>query len=242
LATLHGPWKGKRFGWGATVTHDKVGVTDRTDAFFDLSYHLPLNDNLKLGMGIRAGISYFSSDFSKLIYWDKTDPRYLEGSQTKLLPNTGAGLFLYSDRFYLGLSVPCTISYDSTEALSLNEGSDAPHKVRHYYGTIGYAIPLSLDVVMRPSILVKHVPDAPVEADFNLHFLFSDMLWLGATYRTGDAVVAMVEFQLTRKLRIGYAYDYTLTDIKDYSSGSHEIMLGYDFGFDVIKMKTPRYF
>ena len=193
-------------------------------------------------MGIRAGVSHLKADFSELIYWDKSDPRYLQGSQTKTLLNTGAGFFLYSDRVYVGLSVPCTLSYDSTQSISINQGSDAPHKVRHYYMTTGIAIPLSLDLVMRPSILVKHVPDAPVEADFNLHFLFSDMLWLGATYRTGDAIIAMVEFQLTRKLRIGYAYDYTLTDIKDYSSGSHEIMLGYDFGFDVIKMKTPRYF
>jgi type IX secretion system PorP/SprF family membrane protein len=242
LATLHGPWKGKKFGWGVTVTHDHIGITDRTDAFFDLAYHLRVSDKYKLGMGIRVGMSHFKADFSELIYWDKSDPRYIEGTQTKTLPNTGAGFFLYSDKVYVGLSVPCTLSYDSTESISINEGSDAPHKVRHYYGTAGVAIPLSLDVVMKPSVLVKFVPDAPVEADLNLHFLFNDMLWIGATYRTGDAVVAMVEFQLTRKLRIGYAYDYTLTDIQDYSAGSHEIMLGYDFGYDIMKIKTPRYF
>jgi type IX secretion system PorP/SprF family membrane protein len=195
LATLHGPWRGKRFGWGATVTHDHIGVTDRTDAYFDLSYQLPLNDKLKLGMGIRGGLSYFSSDFTKLLYWDKNDPRYLAGSQTKTLGNTGLGFFLYSDKFYAGLSVPCTLSYDSTQSISINEGSDAPHKVRHYYGTMGIAIPLSLDVVMKPSILVKYVPDAPVEADISLMFLLSDMLWLGGSYRTSDAAVAMVEFQ-----------------------------------------------
>ena len=242
LATLHGPFRNKKLGWGGTVSHDHVGVTDRTDAFFDLAYHIQLNPKWKLGAGIRAGISYFSADFTKLKYWDQGDPRYSGGSQTKVLFNSGAGLFLYSDRFYAGLSVPCSISYDSTEAISINEGSDAPHKIRHYYGTMGVAIPLSLDVVMKPSVLVKYVPNAPVEADLNLHFLFSDMLWVGASYRTGDAIIAMVEFQLTRKFRIGYAYDYTLTDIKDYSAGSHEVMIGYDFGYDIMKIKTPRYF
>ena len=84
LATLHGPFKGKKLGWGVTVTHDHIGITDRTDAFFDLAYHLRISDKYKLGMGIRAGMSYFKADFNDLIYWDQSDPRYIEGTQTKL--------------------------------------------------------------------------------------------------------------------------------------------------------------
>ena len=83
---------------------------------------------------------------------------------------------------------------------------------------------------------------APVEADFNLNFLFYNVLWLGGSYRTGDAFVAIVEIQLSKQWRLGYSYDFTTTDIRHYSDGSHEIMLGYDFGYDIQKMKTPRYF
>ena len=89
---------------------------------------------------------------------------------------------------------------------------------------------------------VKYKPNAPVEADFNLNVLLANIIWIGGSYRTQDAAVAMVEIQLTRKLRLGYAYDFTLTDVRDYSSGSHEIMLAYDFGYDIMKIKTPRYF
>jgi type IX secretion system PorP/SprF family membrane protein len=96
--------------------------------------------------------------------------------------------------------------------------------------------------VLKPSVLIKYIPNAPVEADINLNVLLANILWLGASYRTEDAVVAMVEIQLSKKLRLGYAYDFTLTDVKDYSTGSHEIMLAYDFGYDIMKIKTPRYF
>jgi type IX secretion system PorP/SprF family membrane protein len=96
--------------------------------------------------------------------------------------------------------------------------------------------------VIKPSVMVKYVDKAPAIADFNVNVLLSNILWLGVGYRTNDAVVGMVELQLSKKLRIGYSYDYTLSDIQQYSSGSHEFMLGYDFGYDIMKMKTPRYF
>ena len=89
---------------------------------------------------------------------------------------------------------------------------------------------------------MKYVPNAPAEFDFNVNVLFARTFWLGASFRTNDAVVGLLEIQLSKKLRIGYAYDFTMTDVKNYSSGSHEVMLEYDFGYDIMKMKTPRYF
>ena len=104
------------------------------------------------------------------------------------------------------------------------------------------ALPVHPDVVLRPSVLVKYVQNAPVEADFNLNVLLANTLWIGGSYRTGDSFVALLELQLSKKLRLGYSYDFTFTDIKDYSSGSHEIMIGYDFVYYIMKIKTPRYF
>jgi type IX secretion system PorP/SprF family membrane protein len=98
------------------------------------------------------------------------------------------------------------------------------------------------DVVLKPSVLVKYVQNAPVEADFNLNVLLANVLWIGGSYRTQDAIVGLVELQVSKKLRIGYSYDFTTTEMKNYSQGSHEIMIGYDFGYDIMKMKTPRYF
>jgi len=86
------------------------------------------------------------------------------------------------------------------------------------------------------------MPNAPVQADINCNFLYKERVWFGAGYRSGDAIVAMVEYQITPQLRIGYAYDMSTSRLRNYTSGSHEVMLGLDFGRDLVKIKTPRYF
>ena len=89
---------------------------------------------------------------------------------------------------------------------------------------------------------MKAVNAAPVEFDFNLNFLISNVVWLGASYRTGDSYVFLVEYQATKNLRIGYAYDKLFTDLDTYSTGSHEFMISYDFGVSPLKVRSPRYF
>lgn len=243
IATVHGPVGLTNFGWGAMISHDKIGVTDRTDAYVNAAYHLPVSSKLKLGLGLRAGGGYYSYKNSDLVYWDAQDPAFAGDHTSKFLPNVGAGLYLYSNKFYAGLSVPTIISYDPSKSLSMDmSGSVVPHQVRHYFATVGAAFEINPDVVLKPSVLVKYVQNAPIEADFNLNVLLAQLVWVGASYRTGDSFVGILELQLTKKFRLGYSYDFTLTDIKDYSSGSHEIMLGYDFGYDIMKIKTPRYF
>jgi type IX secretion system PorP/SprF family membrane protein len=245
VASLHSPLGLTKFGWGVMVNHDKIGVTDRTDAYVNAAYHLPVTNTMKLSVGLRAGGGYFSSKNSDLHYWDENDPAFAGDQVSKFLPNIGAGAYLYSEKFYCGLSAPTIISYDPAYSLSINSvknGEYLPRQVRHYFATAGIALELNPDVVFKPSVLFKYVKNAPVQADLNLNVLLRQMLWVGASFRSGDSFVALVELQLGRQLRLGYSYDFTFSDIKDYSSGSHEIMLGYDFGYDIMKIKTPRYF
>ena len=243
VATLHGPVGLTNFGWGASISHDKIGVTDRTDAYLNAAYHLPVGPKMKLSLGLRAGGGYYSYKNSDLIYWDSNDPLFAGDKTSKFIPNIGAGAYLYTDKFYVGLSVPNVISYDTTKVLSLDmSGNVVPNQVRHYFATAGVALEVNPDVVIKPSVLVKYVQNAPIEADFNVNVLFAQVLWVGGSYRTGDSFVALLELQLTKKFRLGYSYDFTTTDVKNYSAGSHEIMIGYDFGYDIMKVKTPRYF
>ena len=167
---------------------------------------------------------------------------YSEVTQTNILPNFGAGAFLYAEKYYVGLAVPHLLDYNSDKAFSIQAASVIPHQTRHYFLSGGCVFTGNPDVVFRPSVLLKYVPAAPLEADFNVNVMFMRTFWIGASYRTDDAAVAIFELQLSRKLRIGYSYDFTVTDINKYSSGSHEIMVGYDFGHDLVKMRTPRYF
>ena len=241
IASLHAPLKSKKIGLGAVISNDKIGITNETDFNVSYAYHIPLN-NAKISMGLNAGFSYLKSRFSELTVWDQDDPIYETNSLSNILPNFGAGVYYYSKKFYAGLSAPQLISYDPEQPLHL-EVDDPIHKVsRHYYLTSGMIITTRGELKFRPSFMVKYVSNAPVQYDVNLNMLISDIIWIGASYRSTDAVVLLLEYQVNKKLRIGYSYDLTLSEMSNYSTGSHEIVIGYDFGFNVLKMKTPRYF
>jgi type IX secretion system PorP/SprF family membrane protein len=244
VASLHGPLGLTNLGWGGLISHDHEGVIDRTNVYANFAYHLTLNPKLKLGMGLRGGAGIFTRK-NPDVFWDTADPRYNE-TVNNILPNLGAGLYLYHERYYAGISAPEVISYDPERTLSLDlekEAKELYNQVRHYFLAGGVAVPLSgKDIVMRPGVLVKYTKNAPIEGDFNLMFILNERVWIGGTFRTGDAIAGVLELQLTKQLRLGYSYDFTTTEIKNYSDGSHEIMLGYDFGKDFVKVKTPRYF
>lgn len=236
------PFEKKRLGIGGLLSADRVGVTNRTELSGSVSYHLPVGTKAKLALGLRAGMTYYSAALTELTYWDQEDQIFSSDVASKFLPISGAGIYFYTERFYAGISIPNVISY-KPETL-LHVGIDnAPYLERHYFANVGYAIPARPNLDIKPSILVKYVPNAPLQADYNLHVFIYKTLWLGASYRSGDAVVAMVEYQATKKLRVGYSYDITLTPLRNHNSGSHEIMLAWDFIKDEnARFKTPRYF
>ena len=243
VATLHGPTINRKVGVGLVMAADNIGVTSRYDVYANYAYHIPLNAKFKLAIGLRGGFSYYNAKLSELIVWDNQDKVFTAATQSTLLPNCGAGAYLYHDKFYAGFSVPEIISYDPSRPLSFKSSSEnIIHQVRHYFYTMGGAIEINKNFVLRPAMLIKYSLNTPIEFDFNLNLLLKNILWIGGAYRTGDAAICMAEIQLTKKLRIGYAYDFTTSQLKNYSEGSHELMIGYDFGYEILKIKTPRYF
>lgn len=251
LASIHGPvFKSRKVGLGFTISNDNIGIINRTNVFGDYAYHIPLTNKLKLGLGVKAGIFYQSNKLSSAILTDNSqiDPVYSAANTNKVTPEVGAGAYLYSKKFYLGLSVPHFLSYDASRPLSFSSNK-VYNYVRHFWFTTGVAIEASPDFVIRPSLMIRYSKYAPMQADINCNFLIKKFLWLGATYRTGDkeagameSIIGIIEFQLTKQFRLGYSYDFTRTQLNNYSNGSHEISLGYDFGHDILKLKSPRYF
>jgi type IX secretion system PorP/SprF family membrane protein len=153
----------------------------------------------------------------------------------------GFGLYWHDDRSFVGFSVP-TI-YAADKAITKDALSALDHYfTQHYYLYAGHVFELSESFDLKPSVMVKYQPQAPPEADLNLNVLYKQRFWLGAGYRSGDAIVGMLEYQVNPMLRIGYAYDMTNSLLRNYSGGSHEVMLGIDLGKDLIRIKTPRYF
>ena len=240
IASLHAPLSNKKIGLGFVISNDQIGITHETDMYGSYAYHIPL-ENGKLSLGLSGGISYFKSKFSDLTVWDTDDPVYETNSLSNILPNFGAGVYYYTKKFYAGLSVPQLLSYDPEQPVHIKV--DKVHKVsRHYYLTSGAILSTRGELKFRPSFMVKYASNAPIQYDISMNMLISEIIWVGASYRSSDAVVLILEYQVSKKLRVGYSYDLTLSEMKNYSKGSHEIVIGYDFGFNVLKMKTPRYF
>lgn len=240
ILALDGPINDEKMGLGLIVSNDHIGITDQTDIYGNYSYHLPLGGG-KLSFGIKAGVSRYTYKFDELVYWDNNDQVFLGNRSSAWLPKFGAGVYYYTPKWYAGISVPSLIAYDPDKDFG-NDVNQSGFVKRHYYGVTGFVFELNNAFKLKPSLLLKYVPSAPLEADINLHLLYQDKLWFGASYRTQDAVSVMLEYQTNSRFRIGYAYDFTTSKIKDHSSGTHEIMIGYDFGKDLMKVKTPRYF
>ena len=236
--SMHSPLKNANSAVGGMLLHDKIGVTSQTDAFASYAYRIQLGKEARLAFGLRAGVSQYKWDPTRIIYWQSGNDL---GIRQGVAPNVGSGMYFQTRQFYLGVSVPRMISYHPDELFS-NNIENVPTSRRHYFATTGYAFEANENLVIKPSVLVKYEKAAPTQFDLNLNILLAKKVWVGASYRSGDAIVGMVEVLPTPRIQIGYAYDHTLSELGNYNSGSHELILTYNFGPKVIKLKTPRYF
>lgn len=241
IAAVDGKIPEKNMGLGLVLMHDRIGVTKQNTAVFNYSYQIRTGSNSKLALGVNAGISQFSAKLTDLTVWDTDDQVFQNDLTSKILPRFGVGAYYFGKKHYVGFSIPTLFAYQ--KGMDFNfDLSRATFLRRHYLLTAGYVFETSKDIKIKPSVLLKYVNNAPLEADFNLATVYKDTYWIGASFRTGDAVSIILEYQTNSYFRIGYAYDITFSKLRNYSAGSHEIMIGIDFGKDLVKVKTPRYF
>lgn len=244
IAAVDGPIRSKNMGLGAILMHDQIGVTRQNTAVFNYAYQIKTSNTSKFALGVNAAISQFSADFSDpdFVVWDQeTDAVYQNSRSSKILPRFGVGAYYFGKKYYLGLSVPTIFAYQKGVDFNIDL-SRASFLRRHYMFTAGYVFDTNSEIKLKPSILLKYVQNAPLEMDLNFSTVYKDMIWVGASWRTGDAVVLLLEYQANQRFRVGYAYDITTNKLRHYSAGSHEIMIGIDFGKELVKVKTPRYF
>jgi type IX secretion system PorP/SprF family membrane protein len=240
IAAVDGRIADKNMGLGLILLHDKIGVTRQNTAIINYSYQIKTGAKSKLALGINAGVSQFSAKLTDLTVWDQ-DNVFQNDLTSQLLPRFGVGVYHYGKNHYVGLSIPTLFAYQKDMNFNFDL-SRSSFLRRHYLLTAGYVFETSKDIKIKPSILLKYVQNAPLQADLNLSAVYKDMYWIGVSYRTYDALAIILEYQTNSYFRIGYAYDVTLSKLRNYSSGSHEIMIGIDFGKDLVKVKTPRYF
>lgn len=227
VLSLHGPFKNRKMGIGGTLYTDIVGPTRRVGFQASYAYHVKLTEKLKLGLGLSAGLIQYSIDGHKLLLHDAGDEILTYSYQKAYAPDFGGGLYLYDDKLFVSLAVPQF--FRSNLKFFADQSTKNSRLEPHFYGLAGYKFNLGEDFKLEPSVMVKYVKPVPVKVDIGLRAIYKEQVWLGVAYRTNDAITAMLGYLYKEWLLIGYSYDYTTTRIRNYSSGSHEIMLGLRF-------------
>lgn len=231
-----------RLEGGFSIVHDQIGdVVKETNAYADITYVLPLGDTNKLSFGIKAGATIFNTNFDGFVYSDPTpDPAFAENI-SRTFPNIGAGFFFFSENYYLGLSAPNLLESKHLDEDSgvITEGSENIHM----FFTGGYVLNFGNNNKFKPAFMAKHVGGAPLSIDLTANVLINDMVEFGVGYRFDDSVSGIVNFSMSKDIRIGYAYDHTISNLGRFNSGSHEIFLLFNIGklakgYD----KSPRFF
>lgn len=236
VASINTPISDSRVGLGVSFVNDKIGPTNENSLSADLSYTVPMSENYKLSFGIKGTANLFNLDISKLNPVD-IDPS-IQNVENKFSPNVGAGIYLHSDKAYVGFSVPNFIEsnrYDDNEVAIFKE------KI-NYYLMAGYVIDLSSEVKFKPAVLSKLVIGSPLQVDISGNFLFSEKFTVGVAYRWSAALSGMVGFQVSDGIYIGYGYDRETTKLNNYNSGSHEIFLRFELFSRQSRIVSPRFF
>ena len=235
--SINTPLNGSNLGLGVSLINDKIGPTIENNFSTDLSYTIQTSETFKLSFGIKATLSMFNLDVSKLNPVDANDPS-LQNMNNKVSPNIGAGIYWHSDKVYLGLSVP---NFIESNHYSDNEVAIYKEKI-NYYLMAGLVLDLSDSVKFKPALLTKMVQGAPLQVDVSGNFMFMDKFVVGVAYRWSAAMSVIVGFQVTDGMYIGYGYDHETTNLNNYNSGSHEIFLRYEIFNNISKIRTPRFF
>ena len=228
--------RNSKFGVGLSFINDNIGPTQENTISADIAYIIPLNGEYKISFGIKGTANLYNLDVSKLTLFQANDPEF-QNLSGKLSPNFGTGVYYYSDKFYIGASVP---NLNRTKYYNANEVSINTKEIS-YYLLSGYVFDLSQSVKFKPSFLAKVNEGAPFQLDINANFMFNDKLMVGGSYRLNAAVSGMVGFQFSNSWFLGYGYDLETTKLSNYNSGSHEIFLRYEI-FKNTRISTPRFF
>jgi len=211
-------------GLGFLAVSDKAGQLSTTTFDISYAYHLQLNNQLNLSLGVAGGISRVAIDINALLLENPQDPALNNAANARLFPDLSVGTWLYGANFFSGLSIqqvlPQKLSFSGDE--QYNTGK----QVAHVFLNGGYKFYLAEDLNITPSVLFKYIPHVPISVDLNVKMGFKDRIWIGAGYRKQDALNMMAGFNINHLFNLSYSYDVTTSTLNQASKGSHEIVLG----------------
>jgi type IX secretion system PorP/SprF family membrane protein len=231
---------GEKTGAGLSIISDKIGPVQETNLYGDFSYTLKLAGDHKLAFGIKAGATFQKIGLNSQIASSlpvPADDAFAEDTNNTNF-NIGSGVFYYTNKYYVAFSVPNLLNSAHLDYNGRKYGSETSH----YFLTGGYVFDLSPNTKFKPFAMIKSAFNAPTSVDISTNFLFNNKFEVGATYRRQDSFGAMVNYAISPSLRVGYAYDHIISDLKVTTPSSHEFILLFDLSFSKKVSQSPRYF
>ncbi|ESU25778.1 hypothetical protein FLJC2902T_30610 [Flavobacterium limnosediminis JC2902] len=235
--SAHTPLGQSNTGLGVSFVNDQIGPSVENTISVDFAYRIPTGLST-LSFGIKGSANLLNVDYRKLAIHDIADPKFQNNVDNQFSPNVGAGLYWYSDNYYLGASVP---NFLETKHYDDNASATAKERM-HYYFMGGYVFDLNDNLKFKPAFLTKMITGAPLQVDLTANFMLHDKFVIGASYRWDAAVSFLAGFQLSKKFFLGYSYDTESTQLANYNSGSHEIFLRFELFRKQEKIYAPRFF
>lgn len=238
--SAHTPIKFSRSAAGVIFTHDKAGVINQSTLYGTYAYHIPVSTTGKISVGAQVGATFYQANFSELniVTQGNTPDAAFAANSSRVLPNLGIGAYYYGKKAYVGLSVPAVIA----NKWETNSELEQSTQQRHYYLTAGYVFTLSPDLKLKPNVLLRFAEGGPFQYDLNANLLIKEIVWVGFSYRMGDSIDGLLEWNINDQFAVGYSYGYPTNDLASEQWGSHELVLNYRLKRDKHIIRSPRYF
>lgn len=235
--SVNSPISNTNIGAGISFVNDRIGPTEENTISVDLSYSIKTSENYNLSFGLKGTGNFFNLNAGKLKPANAGDTK-LQNLRNNFTPNFGAGIYLHSNKFYAGISVP-----NFFEKVHYNDNSVSVNKEKmNFYFLSGYVFDINSEIKFKPAFLIKTVEGSPLQADFSANFLIYEKFTAGIAYRWDASASALAGFQISEKLFIGYGYDRETTKLQNYNSGSHEIFLRFELFSSYNRIISPRFF
>ena len=228
--SINTPIKKTNHSIGLTVVNDRVGISNNSEIFAAYSYKLKFNNSNYVTLGIAGSMMLMQSNLAELDIIQESDPIFQSNTRTFVMPNAKFGAYYFRNKFYFGLAMPNLFKNN----IEISQFTNFDPSNIHYFIHSGYQFDINKDWEAQTSVLFKHVAGAPLQVDINGQFVYNNLIGVGLCYRTSQELTAMLNYRISGQLKVGYAYDYNMRTIGNYSNGTHEIVLL----FDLIKEKT----
>jgi type IX secretion system PorP/SprF family membrane protein len=240
VASLHSPIKLSRSAVGGVFVHDEIAVTNQYAFAGTYAYHIPVSENAKISVGAQTGVAYYKANLNDLLIvtpGGTPDPAFSQ-AETRYLPILGLGVYYYSKRSYVGISVPQVINnrWENQDAISKSR------QTRHFLLSAGYVFDLGPNLKLKPNTLLKWIEGKEFQFDLNANLLMHEFIWVGVSYRMNDSVDGLVQWNITPQLSLGYSYGYPITDIAATQYGTHELLVSFRVKHNRHIVFSPRYF